>query len=122
MAPVHWVLEDPGPDPTWIHHADENYDVVLKSLPASHPDGPDAWLFAYGSLIWKPEIEYVEIRKGTMRGWHGSFCFRIMRFRGSKEQSGLTMCSTEAASHKAYSSSSPRRTWKRSLASWCGGR
>ncbi|MFC4171309.1 gamma-glutamylcyclotransferase [Microvirga sp. GCM10011540] len=57
----------------------------------AHPGEPDTWLFAYGSLIWKPEMEHVEVRKGTARGWHRSFCFRIMRFRGSKEQPGLMM-------------------------------
>jgi cation transport protein ChaC len=91
VAEVHRALEDPGPDPTWVYHADEDYDAVVQSLLASHPGGPDTWLFAYGSLIWKPEIEHVEIRKGTARGWHRSFCFRIMRFRGTKEQPGLMM-------------------------------
>jgi cation transport protein ChaC len=91
VARVHRVLEDPGPDPTWVYHVDEDYDAVVQNLLASHPGGPDTWLFAYGSLIWKPEIEHVETRKGTARGWHRSFCFRIMRFRGTKEQPGLMM-------------------------------
>jgi cation transport protein ChaC len=80
-----------GPDPTRVYHAEEDYDAAVQSLLAAHPGGPDTWLFAYGSLIWKPEMEHVEIRKGTARGWHRSFCFRIMRFRGTKEQPGLMM-------------------------------
>jgi cation transport protein ChaC len=91
VAQVHRVLEDPGPDPTWTYHTDEDYDALVQSLLASHPGGPDTWLFAYGSLIWKPELDHVEVRRGTAQGWHRSFCFRIERFRGTKEQPGLMM-------------------------------
>jgi glutathione-specific gamma-glutamylcyclotransferase len=62
-------------------------------LVASHPGGPNTWLFAYGSLIWKPELDHAEVRRGTARGWHRSFCFRIERFRGTREQPGLMMSS-----------------------------
>jgi glutathione-specific gamma-glutamylcyclotransferase len=91
VAQVHRALDDPGPDPSWTYHGDEDYDAVVQALMRSHPGGPDTWLFAYGSLIWKPEVEHVEMRKGTARGWHRSFCFRIVRFRGTKEQPGLMM-------------------------------
>jgi cation transport protein ChaC len=88
---VQRALEDSGPDPDWTYHTDEDYAALVHSLMASRPGGPDTWLFAYGSLIWRPEIEHVEARKGTARGWHRSFCFRIERFRGTKEQPGLMM-------------------------------
>jgi cation transport protein ChaC len=26
VAQVHRALEDPGPDPNWIYHSDEDYD------------------------------------------------------------------------------------------------
>jgi cation transport protein ChaC len=91
VARVHRVLEDPGPDPALVYHADEDYKAAVQAILASHPGGPDTWLFAYGSLIWKPEVEHVESRKGTVRGWHRSFCFRIARFRGTKDEPGLMM-------------------------------
>jgi glutathione-specific gamma-glutamylcyclotransferase len=91
VAQVHRVLDDPGPNPNWVYHSEEDYDAVVQTLLTSRPDGPDTWLFAYGSLIWKPEMEHVEIREGTARGWHRSFCFRIMRFRGTTDQPGLMM-------------------------------
>ncbi|WP_201839276.1 gamma-glutamylcyclotransferase [Microvirga zambiensis] len=91
VAQVHRVLDDPGPDPTWTYHGDTDYDALARDLIACRPDGPDTWLFAYGSLIWKPEIEHVETRRGTARGWHRSFCFRIERFRGTRELPGLMM-------------------------------
>jgi cation transport protein ChaC len=88
---VHRALEDPGPDPSLTYHDDDDYDAVVRGLLASHPAYPDTWLFAYGSLIWRPELEHVEARRGTARGWHCSFCFRIARWRGTKEQPGLMM-------------------------------
>ncbi len=91
VAQVHRVLEDPGPDPTWTYHNDEDYNALVQGLVACHPGWPNTWLFAYGSLIWKPELDHVEVRKGTAKGWHRSFCFRIERFRGTKEQPGLMM-------------------------------
>jgi cation transport protein ChaC len=68
VAQVHRVLENPGPDPTWAYHTDEDYDALVQGLVVSHPGGPNTWLFAYGSLIWKPELEHVEARRGTARG------------------------------------------------------
>jgi glutathione-specific gamma-glutamylcyclotransferase len=41
--------------------------------------------------IWKPEVEHVEARKGTARGWHRLFCFRIVSHRATKDQPGLMM-------------------------------
>jgi cation transport protein ChaC len=91
VALVHRVMEDPGPEPGLVYHSDEDYDAVVQTVLASHSSGQDAWLFAYGSLIWKPEVEHVEARRGTAHGWHRSFCFRITRFRATKDQPGLMM-------------------------------
>jgi glutathione-specific gamma-glutamylcyclotransferase len=62
VAQVHRVLEDPGPDPTWTHHSDEDYHALVQDLLASHPGAPDTRLFSYGSLIWKPELDHAELR------------------------------------------------------------
>jgi glutathione-specific gamma-glutamylcyclotransferase len=88
---VHRVLDDPGPDPGLVYHTDEDYDALVRPLLASHPGGPDTWLFAYGSLIWRPEVEHLETRNGSAPGWHRSFCFKLPWFRGTEEQPGLMM-------------------------------
>ncbi len=49
------------------------------------------WVFAYGSLIWKPDFDAVEARHGTATGWHRSFCLEMTRWRGSRTQPGLMM-------------------------------
>lgn len=90
VARVHRPCEDAGPEPHLTYHAEADYRALADQLIAQHPGG-DTWLFAYGSLIWKPEVAHVEARYGTARGWHRSFCFRINRFRATRERPGLMM-------------------------------
>ena len=91
VARVHRVVEDSGPLPGLVYHTEDDYDAAVQEMLASHSRAEDLWLFAYGSLIWKPEIEHVEERIGTARGWHRSFCLRLVRWRGTREQPGLMM-------------------------------
>jgi len=91
VARVHRVVEDAGQEPGLNYQTDQDYDAAVETVLASHPAARDTWLFAYGSLIWKPELEHVETRLGTARGWHPSFCFRITRHRATKERPGLMM-------------------------------
>lgn len=92
IARIHRVIEDSGPVPGVGQQTDADYDDWVRRILASHP-APDAptRLFAYGSLIWKPEIDHVAEQAGTARGWHRSFCLRIPRFRGTPERPGLMM-------------------------------
>ena len=54
-------------------------------------DGEPIWVFAYGSLIWKPVFAPDAIRRGTAAGWHRAFTLRIERFRGTPDRPGLMM-------------------------------
>ncbi|TIW17592.1 MAG: gamma-glutamylcyclotransferase [Mesorhizobium sp.] len=85
------AVEDSGPDPNAAHLDDADYaamvDVLAAQLPATEP----LWLFGYGSLIWKPEIDHVEERVAVARGWHRSFCMNMTRWRGTKDAPGLMM-------------------------------
>lgn len=54
-------------------------------------EGGPFWIFAYGSLIWKPAFEYEEARRATVHGWHRSFCMRLQSWRGSPENPGLML-------------------------------
>ncbi len=61
-------------------------------IAGSYPDpGKPTQLFAYGSLIWKPEIEHKAEQTGVARSWHRAFCLRQHRFRGTPDQPGLMM-------------------------------
>jgi len=49
----------------------------------------DVWVFAYGSLIWRPEFAYVEERSALLRGYHRALCLWSRINRGTPEQPGL---------------------------------
>ncbi|MDG4874618.1 gamma-glutamylcyclotransferase [Mesorhizobium sp. WSM4935] len=85
------VVEDSGPDPDAAHLDDSDYAAMLDAFEAELPATEPLWLFGYGSLIWKPEIEHAEERVALARGWHRSFCMKMTRWRGTKEQPGLMM-------------------------------
>lgn len=90
VARVERIEPDPGPRPGVVFHTEEDYDAVVAALLAQHRPDP-LWVFAYGSLISKPEFEFVEHRRATAHGWHRSFCIGLTRWRGTPEQPGLMM-------------------------------
>lgn len=49
----------------------------------------DLWVFAYGSLIWRPSFEWVERRCVTLRGYHRALCLWSHDHRGSQEVPGV---------------------------------
>src|SRR5204862_552229 len=65
--------------------------LIVADMIATRPAGP-FWLFAYGSLIWKPETAFTEAHQGVARGWHRRFCLGWdHRWRGNREAPGLMM-------------------------------
>ena len=55
-----------------------------------HPDA-DLWLFAYGSLMWKPDLEFAERRLAAVKGWHRRFCLWQWRYRGTRDRPGIML-------------------------------
>jgi cation transport protein ChaC len=82
---------DPGPSPNTKYLHDEDFRPAAEHLVSLKKSGP-FWLFAYGSLIWKPEIPSLETKRATAHGWHRAFNMKIERYRGTKEQPGYMMC------------------------------
>jgi cation transport protein ChaC len=83
------VVEDAGPSPGAVYLTDAEYDRIVGDALADRAG--DLWLFAYGSLLWKPSFDFVERRLATVRGWHRAFCIRVARFRGTRDRPGLMM-------------------------------
>jgi len=64
----------------------QSLDATLAARPAQQSG--DIWVFAYGSLIWNPLLDYAERRPATLDGWHRSFCLRMVAGRGSADTPG----------------------------------
>jgi glutathione-specific gamma-glutamylcyclotransferase len=91
VALCHRVVEDPGPLPHITPLSDGDYRPAALDVLSRKPPGY-FWLFAYGSLIWKPEVPHERLLRATASGWHRAFSLRIERFRASREQPGYMMC------------------------------
>ena len=91
VARVHREIPNPGPDAQFGYPSDDDYLQHLRMVLSRHEAGRDAWIFAYGSLIWKPAVDHAEERIGTARGWHRSFRMRLTRGRGTHAQPGLML-------------------------------
>jgi cation transport protein ChaC len=92
VAKVHREVPDGGTPPGLIESTEDDYKQYVAEIIAGAPVEAGFWLFAYGSLIWKPACEFVEIRTGVLRGWHRSFCLGWnTRWRGSPENPGLML-------------------------------
>lgn len=90
VAHVERMEPDPGPEPGTSDHTDAEYDQVVQALLSEYT--PEVlWVFAYGSLIWNPEFEFLEARRATATGWHRSFCLRLTRWRGTRELPALML-------------------------------
>jgi cation transport protein ChaC len=70
--------------------SDADMEAVAERLVAELA-GDAFWLFAYGSLIWRPDFEHVEARRGVVHGWRRSFCLRILNWRATPDQPGLML-------------------------------
>lgn len=99
VARVERMEPDPGPDPGTSDHTEAEYDAVVEALRSEYtPD--ELWVFAYGSLIWNPEFESLESRSATAGGWHRSFCLKLTRWRGTREQPALMLALDRGGSCK----------------------
>ena len=49
------------------------------------------WVFAYGSLIWNPEIDFERSERARLCGYHRAFCIRSTRYRGTPERPGVVL-------------------------------
>jgi cation transport protein ChaC len=79
----------PDPDDR-VRLDDAGIDAVAAQIAAGAQAEP-IWIFAYGSLIWKPVFAPAEARRALARGWHRSFCIEMETWRGTPKAPGLMM-------------------------------
>ncbi|MBU8541095.1 gamma-glutamylcyclotransferase [Falsiroseomonas tokyonensis] len=49
------------------------------------------WVFAYGSLIWRPGFAHAGSHPALLSGYHRRFCLWSHRYRGTPEAPGLVL-------------------------------
>jgi|RhiMethySRZTD1v2_1073278.scaffolds.fasta_scaffold178883_2 cation transport protein ChaC len=54
-------------------------------------DHHDLWVFAYGSLMWRPGFRYEEARRARLTGYSRRFCIYSVHHRGTPERLGLVL-------------------------------
>ena len=90
VARVERIERDTSPEPGLTRLNDEDYDGIAEGLLRQYSP-TTFWLFAYGSLIWKPDFTSLEHRRGVTYGWHRSFCLELKSWRGTPELPGLML-------------------------------
>jgi len=71
--------------------SEEALEASLQAALASPHRQADVWLFAYGSLVWNPVLEFDERLVATVHGYHRSFCLLSRVNRGTPERPGLVL-------------------------------
>ena len=79
-----------GPEPGVVYFTDEDYRDAATELLVEAGDEP-FWVFAYGSLLWRPAFDVEATHLAHVTGWRRDFCMEITRWRGSPDQPGLMM-------------------------------
>lgn len=65
--------------------------ALIESRRITPPPGEDFYVFAYGSLMWRPDFIYADVWPATLFGYHRSFCICSTHYRGSEDCPGLVL-------------------------------
>jgi cation transport protein ChaC len=101
--------QEAGYGENWRRTHEEREETRSRAL-AGRLDR-DLWIFAYGSLMWDPALNIVEIRPATLGGFHRRFCLKIEIGRGSKDRPALMAALDEGGDCQGLALRVPRMPW-----------
>jgi glutathione-specific gamma-glutamylcyclotransferase len=70
--------------------SDDEKALIESRRHTPEPD-KDFHVFAYGSLMWRPDFPFAEIMPATLYGYHRAFCITSTHYRGTAERPGLVL-------------------------------
>jgi len=71
--------------------SEQELEATLQEALSSPHRTRDVWLFAYGSLVWNPVLDFDERVVATVHGYHRRFCLWSRINRGTPERPGLVL-------------------------------
>lgn len=71
--------------------SDAEVQASLEATLAERADSNGLWVFGYGSLMWRPDLDASEQRLGSVEGLQRSFCLWQWRYRGTRDAPGLML-------------------------------
>lgn len=107
-APYPPQLEQP------VHLTAGELQASLDATMAQHKGGP-VWLFAYGSLIWRPECPAVERSRARIHGYHRGLYLWSQIHRGTPDAPGLVLGLDRGGSCSGFAYRLPDEHLKRHL-------
>lgn len=75
--------------------SDEERERLLRETLTSRPPNEALWIFAYGSLIWRPALPVAETVAAVVDGYHRGLCLWSCLSRGTPEAPGLVLALDE---------------------------
>lgn len=77
------------PVSSFARWSEERLKASREDALKNRQPGQDVWVFGYGSLIWKPEFDFLEQRPALLPGHHRALCLWSRINRGTPELPGL---------------------------------
>lgn len=66
-------------------------DALIEGRRYRPGSGQELRVFAYGSLMWRPDFPFIDLQPATLYGYHRAFCITSTHYRGSVDRPGLVL-------------------------------
>ena len=96
--------------------SDEDRCQSLERMLAGWNGCDPVWVFAYGSLIWNPDLDYDAKHCGIVHGFHRSLCLWSRVYRGTPDKPGLVLALDRGGSCQGVAFRVPGGIVRRELA------